>query len=327
MKFGLRLPNSGPLASPNNILTLARLAEHAEYHSIWVHDHILWSTNQAMSHPTIGTQVDKIQIDFFESVTTLAFLAGATMDIKLGVAAIILPLRQPVILAKQLSTLDSLSSGRLLVGIVPGAPNITLSEFEALNVDYKSRGRITDDYLRAIRKIWSENPASYEGQYVRFKNIEMMPKPTRGSIPLLIGGGEKGISEKALKRVIEYGDGWIPAYLTPQELAIGIQQINQGFFERGKFNKPIIVHEMYIYINREQSGQLTHYQNFLQKIFNSVNEGEIRSLIGGTNEIINKLEQYDRVGVDITELKFIPKNINDLIEMVKIFAKEVAPSF
>jgi probable F420-dependent oxidoreductase len=326
VQFGLRLPNSGQLAEPNNILTLARLAEQAGYHSVWVHDHILWSAKQAAAHPTIGIPNNKINTNFFESITTLAFLAGATTDIKLGVAAIILPLRQPILLSKQLSCLDVLSSGRLLVGIVPGAPKITISEFEALNVEYGLRGRITDDYLRAVRKIWSENPASYDGQYVRFRDIEMMPKPVRGRIPLLIGGGEKGISEKALRRVIEYGDGWIPAYLTPEELREGILRIKQGFSIKGRPDQPIIVHEMFIAI-REQTEIPTSYKNFLQSVFGSDQEGIRRSLIGNTSMIINKLQQYVDTGVDITELKFIAKDVNDMIEIVKIFAREVAPSF
>jgi len=327
MNFGVRLPNSGPLAYAHNILNIARQAEEQGFHSVWVHDHIIWGTKQVTTHPTVGTHINHTNTNFFESITTLAMLSGVCQDINLGVAAIILPLRNPLILAKQLANIDVLSGSRLFVGVVPGAPVITLPEFDALKVDYHQRGRITDEYIQVLKKIWSENPSSFNGDYISFKDVEIMPKPLKGSIPILVGGGEKGLSEKALRRAIKWGDGWIPAYLTPEELRLGIKIISEGFVNRNRDGKPIVVHEMFICMADNREKALAMCRKNLERTFGNIEIGEMRSLIGTTETIISKLEQYCETGVDIVELKFLSPDIQSMSQMIERFAEEVAPSF
>src|SRR5580698_10321766 len=120
MKFGVRLPNSGPLANRENIVRVAGEAERLGYHSVWVHDHVLWGSDQHRTHLSAGSAealTEAQRPNFYESVTTLSYIAGRTSRIRLGVAVIVLPLRNPLVLARQLANLDVLSEGRLILGV------------------------------------------------------------------------------------------------------------------------------------------------------------------------------------------------------------------
>jgi len=331
LKFGVRLPNSGPLAARKNLVTVAEEAENLGYHSVWVHDHILWGTEQHKTHLSAGSAEalsEAQRPNFYESIATLSYVAGMTKKIGLGVAVLILPLRNPIILAKQLSILDVLSEGRLLVGFAPGAPNITKPEFEAVGVSYEERGKITDEYLACIKKIWAENLPSFSGSFTKFEEIQMFPKPFQNPIPTLIGGGERGISPRALKRVIEFGDGWIPAYLTPEEAEQGIRKIRLGFDGVGRDkSKLVVAHEMFTLIDDDPSNARSLAAKSLASNFISAEEGINRSLVGSPEEIERKLERYAEAGIQITELKFIYQDIPSLVKMMKLFGKKVSSSF
>lgn len=331
MKFGIRLPNSGPLANRKNIVEIGEAAERLGFHSVWVHDHILWGTEQHRTHLSAGSAeaLDESQKpNFYESITTLAYIAGRTSTVRLGVAVLVLPLRSPLVVAKQLANVDVLSEGRLIVGVAPGAPNITKKEFEAVGVDYEKRGKITDEYVAAMKMLWSENLPSFSGSFTSFNEAQMFPKPAQRNLGILIGGGERGISPRALKRVVDLGDGWIPAYLTPEEAADGIEKIKQECRSRGRDSPEIlVVHEMFAAIDQDASRARSLAEKSLATNFISVEEGLKRSLVGTPREIGKKLEEYSRAGVKVTELKFIYPEIPSLVNMMKLFAGEVLPSF
>lgn len=144
MKVGVRLLNSGPLAAAESILHSAELAEKLNYDSVWVHDHIVWGTEQQRGHLSSGSAeaLNSSQLpNFYESLATLSTITGRSDRVKLGVAVVILPLRNPVVFAKQTSVIDVLSGGRLIVGVAPGAPKITEKEFQTVGVDYHKRGK------------------------------------------------------------------------------------------------------------------------------------------------------------------------------------------
>jgi len=328
----LRLPNSGPLASPDSIIRSAEKAETLEFDSVWVHDHITWGTEQHRGHLSSGSAeaLTSAQLpNFYESLTTLAVLAGATKKVKLGVAVVIIPLRNPVVLAKQTAVLDVLSGGRLLLGVAPGAPKITEPEFSAVGVDYHERGRITDDYLKAMQVLWTQPLATYDGEYISFKEAQMFPKPLQKPWPpVLVGGGERGLSSRALRRVLELGNGWIPAYLTEDELEVGIKQLHEGARAAGRGNEKFIIGlEMFVGIGSSDNEATAANSASLTKSFSSVEEGERRSLIGTTRTIADKVERYEKTGLDYFEFKFIYPTIRDFHRMMEVFAADVMPSF
>jgi len=332
VEFGVRLPNSGPLASPEAIISSAVEAESLGFDSVWVHDHITWGTEQHRGHLSSGSAEALTQAqlpNFYESLMTLGVLAGATKKVKLGVAVIVLPLRNPVVLAKQIAALDVLSGGRLLLGIAPGAPRITETEFAAVGVDYHKRGKITDDYLKAMQAIWTQPLATYEGKYISFKETQMFPKPLqRPWPPILIGGGERGLSPRAMKRVLELGNGWIPAYLTESELTQGIAELRERATKAGRGSEKFIVGlEMFVGMGPSDNEAVAAHSASLTKNFVSTEEGVKRGLIGTTRTIVDKVERYEKTGLDFFEFKFIYSTIKEFHTRMEIFAKNVIPSF
>ncbi len=331
MKFGVRLPNSGPLANKSNIVQVADEAERLGYHSIWVHDHVLWGTEQHRTHLSAGSAEalnESQKPNFYESVTTLSYLAGRTKKVNVGIAVLVLPLRNPVVVAKQLANLDVMSEGRLIVGVAPGAANITKSEFEAVGAPYHERGKLTDEYIKVVRELWSQNLPSFSGNYINFKEAQMFPKPTQKKLPILVGGGERGLSERALRRVVELGDGWIPAYLTHAEASEGVTSMRNAVKDAGKDPSVYhVAHEMFTLINKNSEAAAKSAAKSLSTNFVSVDEGLKRSLVGNPRELVEKLELYEKAGVNITELKWMYSSIPELFEMLRLFASEVMPSF
>lgn len=332
MKVGIRLPNSGPLAAADSILFSAKLAEKLNYDSVWVHDHIVWGTEQHSGHLSSGSAEalsPSQQPNFYESLTTISTIAGCTERVKLGVAVVVLPLRNPVVFAKQTSIIDVLSGGRLIVGVAPGAPKITEKEFEAIGVDYHKRGKITDDYIRAVKKLWTEPLATYEGRFVSFRDVQMFPKPLqKPHPPILIAGGERGLSEIAIKRAAELGSGWIPAYLTKTELEQGRKQLERKMKEVGRGGEKLMVGlEMFTGIDQSDDAAEKAYSATLMKNFDSVEEGTKRSLVGSSRTIAKRLEAYERVGLDFVELKFMYSTIQQFHELMTKFAEDILPSF
>jgi len=332
VEFGVRLPNSGPLATADSILRSAEVAEMLGFNSVWVHDHITWGTEQHKGHLSSGSAeaLKSAQLpNFYESLTTLATIAGITRSVKLGVAVVILPLRNPVVFAKQTSVLDALSGGRLLLGVAPGAPKITEKEFETVGVDYHKRGKITDDYICAVKKLWTEALPTYDGKFVSFNDVQMFPKPLqKPHPPILIGGGERGLSDIALKRVVGLGNGWIPAYLTEGELEQGAKQLHEGAKKAGRGDEKFIIGlEMFTGLGPSDDAARDTYAATLTKNFVSVEEGTKRSLVGTSKTITKRMEAYANAGLDYVELKFMYSTVSEFHKAMEAFAKDVIPSF
>ena len=157
--FGIRVPNSGPLASPESIVKVAREAESLGYDSIWVHDHLTWTEEIHRTHISSGSDDShrgNDSPDFYEAMTTLAYVAGLVRRVRLGIACLVVPCRNPLLAAKQISSLDVFCDGRLDIGLGIGSPSTLKSrEYEVLGVNRKLRGKIADDHIRAMKTIWT----------------------------------------------------------------------------------------------------------------------------------------------------------------------------
>jgi len=161
-----------------------------------------------------------------DPIVSISALCGMTKKMKFGTSALILPLRQPSILAKQLATLDFLSNGRLLV--VVGIGQDQQKEFDLAGVVKKHRGRITDESIAVMRTLWSGEKSEFDGEFFSFKDVTVLPKPVQSpSPPIWIGGR----SWAALDRVAKMGDGWLPSTTTPEECSSGIQYIKSRMIE------------------------------------------------------------------------------------------------
>lgn len=188
MKFGVNVINFGPDAGPRTLAGWARLGEDLGFHSAMISDHVAVT-------PDVGRQYEA---PFYDPFTVLAWLAGTTSRIRLGTTVAIAAYRHPLQLARVTANLDHLSDGRLILGVGSGWAR---QEFAALGIPYERRGAITDEYLAAVRCLWSDELASFQGEFVSFTDVATAPRPT--GIPLWVGG-------KVLRRVARFADAWHP---------------------------------------------------------------------------------------------------------------------
>lgn len=191
MKYVLYALHRGENAEPNRIKDSASAAEKAGFEALWVGDHITLPRDAP----------DPFDEPRLEAVSTLAYLAAATSRIRLGVAVLVLPQRQPVLLAKQLATLDVLSEGRLTVGVGVGH---VASELAAMGVNVADRGAMTEEFLGVLRAVWSQQDW-YHGRWITFDGVLQYPAPVQRPHPPIVIGGHV---PAALERAARIGDGW-----------------------------------------------------------------------------------------------------------------------
>jgi probable F420-dependent oxidoreductase len=195
MRFGLFSINSHACANGDVISRVARAAEVAGFESLWAGEHVVLPDPQAPPSPM--APADPI----LDPVVALTYCAAVTSRVRLGTGIIILPQRNPLVLAKQLASLDVLSNGRLIVGVGVGYLE---PEFRALGAPFEQRGAVTDDYLAAMRAIWTEAKPAYKGRFASFANVQAHPQPTQRPLPIVIGGR----TAAAFRRAVLHGNGW-----------------------------------------------------------------------------------------------------------------------
>ena len=223
MEIGVHLPHVGPLSSREALIDFARFAEERGFDSLWVSDHVVIPRKIASRYPYSphGNFPIPPDLPFLEPLATLLFTAAVTQHARLGTTILVVPMRNPVITAKQLATLDVLSNGRLILGAGAGWMQ---EEFELLDVPFEHRGARLDDYLRVIKALWTEDQPSYKGKYYSIDDIGFAPKPaTKPHPPIWIGGH----SARALRRAGELGDGWHAAYVGPEIVSKQYQDVRR----------------------------------------------------------------------------------------------------
>jgi probable F420-dependent oxidoreductase len=202
MKFGLYglLRGSGT-AEAGALVRRAQLAEQAGFESLWVGDHIALPAEMGGRQPRL------------EVVVAISHLAAVTARVRLGFGVLVLPQRQPVLLAKQLSSIDILSNGRLTVGVGVGYVE---AEFQAMGISLDDRGARADEYLAAMRNLWTEPAPSFNGRFVSFDGIFQRPQPLQRPHPPVVIGGH---SRAAHRRALMTGNGWYGVYLDVAQTA------------------------------------------------------------------------------------------------------------
>lgn len=207
LSFGLFGLHRGANTDPDTLSARAQLAERAGFESVWVGDHVTLPYGE---HALPANPADQPRL---EVVVALAYLAAVTSRVRLGVGVIVLPQRQPVLLAKQLTTVDVLSKGRLIVGIGVGYLE---PELEALGASLADRGARTDEYLAAMRAIWDECAPSFAGKFVSFTDVMQRPLPVQRPNPPIVVGGS---SPAAYRRAILAGNGFYGSTMSVEHAA------------------------------------------------------------------------------------------------------------
>jgi len=195
MKFGLHSVNLHSCGYPDAAARFGRAAEAAGFESLWVADHVV------LPDPPVPGRPMAPDMRLLEPIVALTFLAAHTSRILLATGVIILPQRQAVVLAKQLASLDVLSNGRLIFGLGVGWCE---PEMRSVGVSFPERGRIADDYLAAMRALWSKAKPAHQGPYVSFDGVQAMPRPVQSPIPIVVGGR----TPPAYRRAVTQGHGW-----------------------------------------------------------------------------------------------------------------------
>jgi probable F420-dependent oxidoreductase len=283
MDYGLHLAVSDPGVRPEDLIRFAQRAEELGFFCVTVADHIVFPKNIASPYPYTLDGRFPGRGHHLEQVTALAFLAGATQRIRLVTSVMIAPYRHPVVVAKMLSTLDFLSRGRVILGLGVGWMR---EEFQLVGAPrFEERGRVTDEYIRAFKELWTKENPSFEGTYCNFSELAFSPKPAqKPHIPIWIGGH----SDRALRRAAELGDGWHPiggvptVPLEPEDLETRLEKLAGYARAAGRNPKEIRV-------------------AFKASLFDrgiEARAGQRRRFVGNAEEIASDVRDYQRAGVD-----------------------------
>ena len=317
MKYGFTIPNRGPLADPDSLVTAVRLAEELGFHSISTGDHIVIPRNIASRYPYSSSgQFPGSSGEAMDQLTLLSFLAAQTKNIRLVTSVLIVPHRNPLVAAKQLATLDVLSRGRLVVGVGVGWMR---EEFEALGLPpFEERGAVTNEYIRAFKELWTSDDPTFEGTYCRFSGITFLPKPVQKPHPPIWVGGE---SPRALRRTAELANGWYPIAANPDfpmgeadQLAAGLRRLASYARRAGRDPKEIEV----IY-------RPTEYKLVTNGGARTSPNGDRRAFTGSADEIASDIRRYEEMGVGhlVVDLARMSSSLDEMRRHMEDMATQV----
>lgn len=235
MKVGVCCEFPGPCSSGDFLKRSAQAAERAGFASYWFGDHVLLFGSYESKYPygdvsSWGKDEPPIpdpRSPFVDPVMGMAWVAAATSTIEVGTSVLILPQRNPVVLAKEIACLDEMSGGRVTLGVGVGWCK---DEAEAIGVDWASRGRLTDEYIEVMKTLWTTDAAEFHGSTISFRDAYMYPRPVNGRLPVMVGG-DTGL---AMKRVARLGDGWLAYSVPVDEMAGKIERLKELTREQGR---------------------------------------------------------------------------------------------
>ena len=314
MEFGFGVPSRGPLASLENIITLAQQGEQMGFDILTVSDHIVVPTTIDSIYPynETGEFVSSASGEYMEQLATVSYLAGVTSTIKLLTSVMVLPHRSPVLTAKILATIDVLSNGRLIVGCGVGWMR---EEFEAIDAPpYEERGAVSNEYLAAFKELWTSDNPSFDGKYCSFSDITFAPKPVQQPHPPLWIGGE---SPPALRRAAQLGDAWYPIGSNPT-------------FPVGTFDQ-LADYMGRVQTNAENAGRDPATLDFAYSVNWYSDEGaqdvdgERRLLTGDAAQVADDINRLEGMGINHLMLNFPGDTADDTLAGMDRFVNNVKP--
>ncbi len=237
MKIGISLPQLGPTASPENLITVAQRAEELGYDSGWVLERLLWPLNPQEPYPASpdGSLPETYQ-SVLDPIESLTFVAAHTKKLQLGTSVLVLPYHTPIQLARRIATLDVLSGGRALVGVGVGWSR---DEFEAAGTPFERRGARCDEFLRAMIEVWTTDPVKFDGEFYHIPESKVGPKPVRKPYPPIYVAG---FGQYTFDRAAKFGNGWNPAGVPSFEWLEGmIGQFRQTTTRAGRTDMEVVL--------------------------------------------------------------------------------------
>lgn len=334
-KFGLAIATGTeglmypiPYSSARDVVELSVYAEQLGFDSVWGNDHI---QTQQYVMDTFGDNPR-----YYSPLLVLAAIAERTTTLQLCTALLVVPFRHPVLIAKEVATLDHLSQGRVILGVGMGAYR---EEFEAMfGRDAKGvvRGRKLDESLMLILKLFQEDSVNHEGEYYSVKDLKCFPKPLQNPFPFYIGGN----SDNSYARIAKFGTGWLPAALTTDEIRRGIEKIDACCQQYGRSVKEIDIAPQFSVMlgNTHEEAVRKFKESQLYKHGLTLSESTMkgkdadnihsRELVGTADEIAERINAYIEAGVThFAALTFADNTLEETKEHMQRFSEEVLSKF
>ena len=307
-RFGLDVGIYGPLADPVTIAALARHAEDTGFESIWLADHVAFPVTFKSEYPYSAKGDFPLKLDnpLLEPVATMGVLVGATKRVKLGTAVLVMPYRNPLLLARMLVTLDQFSGGRIILGAGVGWLE---EEFEVLSsYDFKKRGKVTDEYIEIFKAISAGGEVGYEGETYSFAPVYSSPGSVqRPHPPVLVGG----IADAALRRVAKHGNGWLAVTASPEKLAERLATLRRMTTEAGrKFEDLSLTYKIFLNIGEAKRSR-----------FDAREPGT-----GSVEEITGDLRKMFELGFTRIIVRYRGASADEMRRQIDRFAKEIVPN-
>lgn len=289
MRFGLCVPRLRPQTTRAGVTAFVRRAEELGYDSLMVSDHVVSPAGEAYFRGNV---------EFLEPLALLNFIAAITTRPRIGTSVLVLPYRNPVVAAKLLASADVLSEGRLVFGWGAGWLE---PEFRALAASYAERGQVTEEYLQVILACWTEDDPHFEGRHYRLDGVKFEPKPLQKPRPPLWTGGNGRVG---LRRAVQFGDVWHPTFMSPEQVEESLPLLDQIAKRHGKARPPVTVRATL------SIGAPMHSQAQLK---------------GSPADVAETVRRYAALGVEelLLDLRWI--TVEEAIEQIETFAREVRP--
>jgi probable F420-dependent oxidoreductase len=333
MRFGLGIPTCREgLAYPSGFADLqatAQLAQSAErlgFDSLWANDHLI--TQQVVAD-LLDTPPN-----FYEPVVAYAYLAAQVPRLQFVLATLVAPLRETVLLAKQIATLDQATQGRVVLGLGIGAYREELEAVTPRSTGV-NRGRMLDEQVSALRLLFAQRRAAYQGDYVAFSELESFPKPVQQPLPIYLSGNSTG----AIERAATSADGWILASASPSRTLEARQQLHTAAATAGRDPKELaLCVQAWVGIGETEQAARTrllssqHLQR-VRRLYPDRDEATLADafarddLLGTPDQIRERIVAYADAGVDHLGLIFLASDFTDLQAGVDLFGTQVLPSF
>jgi probable F420-dependent oxidoreductase len=310
LKVGITLPQAGEQSTTGNIVRTAKTAEDEGFDSLWVFERLLWPISPQT--PYVATPDGSLPVEYqrvFDPLETLTFVAAKTNKITLGTSVIDILFHNPVVLARRFATLDVLSEGRTIAGLGIGWSK---DEYQVSNIPFENKGKRADEFIQALKKIWTEDIVEFKGNYYSIPASKIGPKPIqKPHIPIFMGG----FSPNTFKRIINYStNGWLGLIVGPLEyLENTIKSMNEM---ASKANKD----------PNEFKTILLTYPNIVEsKNEQLTNESQRFPLTGTIDQIGNDIKRIKKIGVDhiVFGYNFLPigRDIDSVINKSKELSK------
>src|SRR5947209_14104652 len=309
MHYGFYLPTRGQTTTPDDLDTLVQRGEGYGFHSVMIADHIVFPTDIHSPYPYTVSGEFPGHGDAMEQLTLMAFVAAKTTTLRLVNIVLILPYRNPVLTAKMLATIDVLSRGRVTVGVGVGWLR---EEFAALDApDFTRRGAVSNEYIQILKTLWTQDPATFSGEFYHFQALHCLPHPVQKPHPPIWVGGH---SPAALRRTARHGDGWHPvgaiaaSPLPPAEMRAHLETLKRLTEAEGRdFSALTISYKAPLY----DSGV--------------PDRGNRRSFSGTADQIADDVRSFAGIGVHELIFDFRGHSLAESVERLQRFAAEVMP--